>query len=126
MSSGAFSLVGYAADYGTGTAVHPIKVQPETLALVINGEANDGAATSTITNPISAIVSKSRRGYGLHPRLVSFRFTGTPPSGYLANQTYRLPLVNKDIAAEAVTGATGTYLTVAIQVVSNYAPEVVR
>ena len=126
MSAGIFSLIGYEADYGDGTAVHPVLVQPETLALTINGVTNAGSAVSNINNPISAQVSGSRRALGLHTRMVAFRFTGTPPATYAANQTLRLPLLTKDIAEVAVRGATGTYQSVAIQVSANYSQEVVR
>lgn len=126
MSAGIFTIIGYEGDYGDGTAVHPIKVQPETLGLVIGGVTNAGTAVSNINNPISAQVSGSRRSLGLHPRMVSFEFTATPPATYAANQTLRLPLLTKDMKDVAVLGATGTYQGVAIRVVSNYAPEIVR
>lgn len=126
MSAGPFVLTAYEADYGTGANIHPIRVQPETEALTINGQGNDGPATTAITNPISATVSKSRRGLGLHPRMVTIRFTGTLPPEYAAGRTYRVPLLNRDIPVEARRGATGTYLNQAIVVVNNYAPEIVR
>lgn len=126
MSAGVFSLVGYEADYGTGTAIHPIKVQPETEDLIINGEGNGGALPAAITNQISCQVSKSRRSLGLHARQVSVRFTGAIPTNYAANQTYRIPLLNKLIAAQATKGQTGTYLSLPIVVVENFSPEVVR
>lgn len=126
MSAGVFTTIGYEADYGDGTAVHPITVQPETLALTIGGVTNAGSAVSNINNPISAQVSKSKRSSGLHARMVSFRFTGTPPTGYAVNQTLRLPLTTKDMSEVATRGATGTYLGVAIQVSANYSAEVVR
>lgn len=126
MSAGAFTLTGYEADYGDGTAIHPIRIQPETAALVINAVNNTGSATVNISNPISAQVSRSRKALGLHSRMVSIRFTATPPTGYLANQILRVPLLNQSIKEVAVAGATGTYLGVAIQVVSNFSPEVVR
>lgn len=125
MSAGAFTVVGYEADYADGTAIHPIKVQTETLALTINSVQNTAAA-SAINNPISAQVGKGRRTQGLHARIVSLVFTGTPPATYLAGQTLRVPLVNKDMKNVCTTGATGTYLGVAVRVISNYTPEVVR
>lgn len=126
MSAGVFTIIGYEADYGDGTAVHPIKIQPETLSLTIGGVTNAGSAVSNITNPISAQVSRSRRALGLHPRMVSFEFTATPPATYAPNQTLRLPILTKDMKDVSTLGATGTYQGVAIRVVSNYAPEVVK
>ena len=126
MSAGAFTIIGYEADYGDGTLVHPIKVQPETLALTIGGVTNAGTAVTNINNPISAQVSKGKRTLGLHARMVSFEFTATPPTGYAANQTLRLPILTKDMKDVSTAGSTGTYLGVAIRVVSNFSPEVVR
>lgn len=126
MSAGVFKNVGYAADYGAGTAIHPIRVQPETEQLTLDGTANTGEDSADISNPISAQTSKSRKGLGLHPRTVSVKFTAAAPTGYAENQIYRIPLLNKDIKAKATKGQTGSYLGVAVEVVSNYAPEIVR
>lgn len=125
MSAGVFERSKYQADYGGGTAIHPIRIQPETAELTINSVTNDPPA-GAVTNPISALVSRGRRSLGLHPRFVTIAFTATPPTGYATGQTYRVPLLTPTIAAEAVSGATGTYLGVAIEVVSNGAPEIVR
>ena len=126
MSSGVFKNVGYAADYDAGTAIHPIRVQPETEGLTLDGVANTGEDAADITNPISAQTSKSRKGLGLHPRTVSVKFTSESPAGYAENQIYRIPLLNKDIKAKATKGQTGSYLSKAVEVVSNYAPEIVK
>lgn len=121
MSAGAFTNTKYEASYA-GETVHPIRVQPETLALSINSVLND-PVTTNITNPISAMVGSNRRKLGLHAAMVSIKFTGTPPTGYQAGGILRLPLINNAIKSEAVKGATGTYLSVAIEVVSNASPE---
>lgn len=123
MSAGAFVVTRYQAVY-SAAQIHPIKVQPETLALTIEGVANNppvGAATS----PISASVSGGKRQLGLNAAKVSIRFVDAPPSGYLANSTIRLPLLNAAIRAAAVRSAPGEYLGVEIVVVSNFSPEVV-
>lgn len=123
MSAGAFVVSRYQAAYNAAQ-IHPIKVQPETLALVINAVTNDPPVAAA-TSPISASVSSGKRQLGLTAAKVSIRFSAAPPAGYLANSTIRLPLLNTAIRAAAVRSATGTYLGVAIIVVSNFSPEVV-
>jgi hypothetical protein len=120
MSSGAFAFVGVELD---DTSVARIRVQPETTGLVIGGEANDGVA-----NPAGEadriLVSAGRRRRGvLISAKVRFRFSGTPPTGYLAGSTLTLPILNGAIAAQCDEGATGTYLGAAI-VVSGYSPPI--
>jgi len=120
MSSGSFVISRYAADYLPGTAIHPVRVQPETQLLSITIAGNPVANTppaGAVTNPISAAVSKGRRAVGLSPAKVTIRFTATPPSGYSTTGRITLPLLNKPIRA-ATKGSTGTYLGVACEVVS--------
>jgi len=108
MSAGAFVYSSYEANYGAGTSIHPIKVQPETIAAAIG--ATDNAAGGTVNNPISASVSGSRRGMGLFARLVRARITGTPPDGYSANSTITIPALNVAFFTAAVKGAELDYL----------------
>lgn len=124
MSAGAFTITKYVAEYAADT-IHPIKVQPETVALTIDGEANT-ATSGALTSPISAMVGANKRKLGLHAAMVSLRFTGTPPTGYQTGGILRVPLLNAPIRTKAVAGATGTYLGVAVEVVSNYSREIVR
>jgi len=128
MSQGQFVRSLYVATYDPAQ-VHPIKVQPETLALSL--ALGSGAATNAppstataSTNPISANVSNGKRSLGLTPRKISFRFTGTPPTGYTANQILTVPMINPALSA-ASAGTTGTYLGVAVVVV-GISPEVVK
>jgi len=111
MSAGAFITARYPAQYGAGTQIHPIRVQPETLTLsvTIGGAAvTNSQAAGAVNNPISAVVSRSKRGRGLIPRSITFRFTGTPPTGYKAGSTLSLPALNSALTG-APNGATGTY-----------------
>jgi len=128
MSAGAFALRGYQATYGTGTNIHPIRVQPETeaLSVTIGGVAtlNAGEPADDITNPISAVVSRGRRSIGLNARLIRIRFNGVPPTGYQGGTVISLPALNSALLA-APRGATGTYLGVGIEVV-GVTPEAVR
>lgn len=119
MSSGAFTLVRYAASYSAVEQIHPIKVQPETTGLTIGGIVNIPPINAT-TNKLSAKVSGSKRSLGLTARSVSFKFTGaTPQAGlYKADATIRLPWLNP-FTSEISKGATGTYLGEPIIVVGT-------
>lgn len=120
MSAGAFTSSRYAAEAGT---IHPIRVQPETLAATIGGTANDppaGAANSKI----SARVSNGNRQFGLKPRRVSFKFTGALPTGYKADQVLTIPALTKAFWDLAIKDAEGTYLGLPIKIVSSLSEQV--
>ena len=111
MSAGAFIKAKYIADYGAGTAIHPIRVQPETTQLVISTNENTEPSGS-ITNPISAVVSRGKRARGLRPRLIALRAPATsPPTGYLPNGITIVPALNKLIFAAAETATSSTQVT---------------
>lgn len=115
MSAGRFVQENY--QYGDGS-IGVIRVQPETLnALTIGGVQNLPVAGAR-TAP-RAFVSGSRRIQGRRfARIVRVEFTATPPTGYAANSTISLPLVNNAIYEEAAQdGAVGTYLGVDVRVV---------
>lgn len=123
MSAGSFVLSRYAAVYGDGSNIHPIQIQPETLALTIETVANDPPAGGA-TSPISARVSGGRRTAGLNAELVRIKFTGTRPPGYKEDGTITLPLLEEDIRVAAVRGAEGSYLGSSIVVVGRSAETV--
>lgn len=110
MSAGAFDIVRYETDLGN---IVPIRLQPETLQAtfnsVLNAAGGTGATTFSPGFP-SAMVSKSRRGLGIHCRTVNVRITAGLPSGYLNNQTYRIPCPNKTVFNGVVRGQTAGYL----------------
>lgn len=124
MSAGVFAQARYRASYSAVAQIHPIRVQPETVGLTIEGVGND-APTDPITNPISARVSGGRRGAGLFARTVTLQFVSTLPAGYTPTGRLRVPLLNPEIAAVASRGAAGVYLTLPVTVVGTQA-EVVR
>lgn len=127
MSSGAFTTVGYQASY-SATAIHPIRVQPETLDLevTIGGTtvANTAESVGDVNNPISAVVSRGRRSKGLNSRLIRITFGDTPPTDYRPFSTIALPALNPALLA-APNGAVGTYLGSAITVAGT-SPETIR
>ena len=124
MSAGAFELTRYAASYGDGTNIHPIKVQPETLAADIGGTTNDPPAGVT-NSPISAVVGKTKREFGLGPRMISLRAPATnPPAGYLPRGITRIPALTLAFYNAAVRGVTCSYLGADFTVVAQSVEDV--
>lgn len=111
MSNGQFTRTRYLVDYGAGTAIHPIRVQPETIDLVVATNAND-PPTGAVTNPISAVVSRGKRSRGLRPRLIALRTpTTSPPTGMLPGGITLVPALNKTIYAAAQAADDDTDVT---------------
>jgi hypothetical protein len=129
MSAGRFTGSRYQASYGAGTAVHPIRVQPETIALTIDSVAND-PPSGAISNPISAVVSRGRNTRGLRPRLVTLRAPDTnPPATYLAGGITTVPLLTPAIATAAANAddeTTVSYLGLSTWTVVGVSAEVAQ
>lgn len=122
MSAGAFDPT---AKYESNTgSIHSIRVQPETLALTIGGTAN-AVPAGAVDSPFRAQVSRSNGAYGLKPRAVTIRFTAAPPTGYKADETYTLPVMQATLWDTANAGTVCEYLGVAGIVVST-SPESIR
>lgn len=112
MSAGQFINARYAADYGDGLAIHPIRIQPETESLSVDSESNT-RPSGAINNPISAVTSRGRRQRGLRPRTISIRLPLTgQPTGYQPGSTLVLPALNRAIWDAAQPGDAVTYLGV--------------
>lgn len=88
MSAGAYINSFYNSNK-TGD-VHPIRIQPETLALTVDGVAN-AAAAGPAGSPISAQVSQSKRALGLNARTVTIKFPTAAPAGYKVDSPITLP-----------------------------------
>lgn len=117
MSAGAFVRARYGASYAL--EVHPIRVQPETLAATIGGTVN-AAPAGAITNPISARASGSKRSLGLNARKVQLAAPATnPPAGYQAGGVTSIPALGEAFYNLAIKGTTCTYLGAAFTVVSR-------
>lgn len=114
MSAGSFVNATYEADYGAGTAIHPIRVQPETIDATAGSTGNGSGGAAT--NPISAQVSAGKRRLGLHARTVRLKLAPetTPPANYSLNSVTVIPCLNKAFATAVATKGTGvTYLETA-------------
>lgn len=115
MSAGAFSNSFYEDDDGD---IHPIRLQPETLAATFNAVVN-AAPAGPVDNEVSARVTGSRRGLGLFARYVTVKFTGDLPPGYVANSTYKIAVPNPTVFSGITINSAGVYLDEAIQVISK-------
>lgn len=115
MSAGPFEIYNYKSELGT---VHPIRLQPETVALTLDGNANS-QSSDEIDSPFSVCVSRGANACGLLPRKVNIKFTGAAPAGYKADQTYSIPVLVATLWQNAVVNQTGTYLGEAIKVIGK-------
>ena len=122
MSAGAFSDSFYESnELGS---VHPIRVQPETLALTLGGQANAAPDGASAIGP-SAQVSRGKRSIGINARTVTIELTAAL-SGYLAGSKITLPWLDATtFSAITPKVTTGTYLATACKVVGK-SPETVR
>jgi len=121
MSAGRFTRSRYAASYAT--AIHPIRVQPETIALASTDitPVTNSAPTGAISNPISALVTLGKRARGLRPRSISIQLlsTVTPPTGYVAGSVARVPILQENLYEVLNVGDDVTYLGVEWQVIGK-------
>lgn len=115
MSAGNFVRSRYESNSGE---IYPIRIQPETLALQIGTTAN-AAPTGAITAEVSARANGSRRTLGMNARTVTVAFTAAPPEGYATNTTLTIPVLTPELWDSASKGTTGTYLSVAVEVVGK-------
>ena len=107
MSAGAFERGRYQC-VATGQ-IHPIRVQPETKDLVVDGDTNVyplGAADT----PVSAQVSQSKRALGVNARTVTIVFPTAAPTGYRVGSPIRLPWFTPFPSPNYAKGAPVTYL----------------
>lgn len=118
MSAGPFQNARYEASYANNR-IHPIRVQPETLAANANGIANE-SPVADLSNPISAVLSLNRGQLGLRPRYVTLKAPAVnPPAGYQPGGVTRIPALT-DIFWDACTrDAEVDYLGVTFRVVSR-------
>lgn len=122
MSSGSFEDSFYESnELGS---VHPIRVQPETIALTLGGQANVAPVGTAAIGP-SAQVSRGKRSIGINARMVTVRLTATK-DGYLAGSTISVPWLDPATFAAITPKVTlGTYLAVACKVIGK-SPEKVN
>ena len=117
MSAGAFIRSRYAST-DTGL-IHPIRVQPETIAASI-GSTTNAAPTGAVSNNISARVSGGKRTLGLIARRVVLQAPASgQPTDYKPSGITTIPALQEAFFNAAVKGASCTYLGVTFTVVSR-------
>lgn len=122
MSAGPFSVGRYQRNDGT---VHPVRCQPETVALTLGGDPNNfpaAAGEGTQKSDISAQISGSRRSLGLHTRLVRVKFgstAGAAPDGYSLGGAINLPVFQKSLWDSISKGDSGNYLGKVVTITSK-------
>lgn len=117
MSAGPFETVFYETSSENGGFVLRARVQPETLAASISATPNAGNVGPS-TAPGSATISQGRRTAGVNMRYVTLGFTGAAPDGY-SGDPVRIPVLTPATFTAWTLGATGTYLGVAVEVLSR-------
>lgn len=115
MSSGPFVRSLYSTDL---LNVVRIRVQPETLALVLNAVANDPPAGPATAGFPSAKVSLNNSEVGINPRNVTIAYTAGASAG-LEGLTVSLPWCVKSTFDALPEDATGTYKTEPVELVSK-------
>jgi hypothetical protein len=125
MSAGAFVTRNYQSE--TTGSNHPIRVQPETLNMSLDGIPNFPLAEPAAVLP-SATVSQGRRTSGINARTITVKFTAAnAPDGYKPDSPITIPWLQNNAAfLSAVPGVTPvSYLgNPAVLVGKN--PEIVR
>lgn len=116
MSQGPFDIRFYEADSGEK---HVIRIQPETIDDLSIGGAPVPGGIGPATSPFWAKVTRGAREYGLRPRFFNVRWTGSPPSGYAANETLSIPILNSSAYAGATVGLLVSYLGSEAKIVSK-------
>jgi hypothetical protein len=121
MSAGAFTNSFYGSnELGT---VHPIRVQPETLALELAGEANAAPDGTDAIGP-SAQVSRGKRALGINARTVTIRLTAAL-TGYATGATITLPWLDPSTYSGITKKVSvGTYLGTACLCIGKSAESV--
>ena len=122
--AGPFSIAKY--ESSEGTFIYKIKVQPETIAASFGSTSNaepSGARTAFLP---SAVVSRSRRSIGVHPRTVSVKVTATGVSAANAvNSILQIPILSKASYAAIKEGDVGVYQGDTIVVVTRHPENIV-
>ena len=120
MSAGRFTRSAYQRSGGGGTT-HPIRVQPETIALVLAGEAN-APSPDAIDSDIPARAGGGKRILGLIARQVTVQFAaGSQPDGYIPEGRISLPWLRAATFDGLVVGDSGLYLGQVVTLVGKSA-----
>jgi hypothetical protein len=119
MSAGRIVISKYAASYGAGTAIHPIRVNEQTIDAAI-GAVGNNPPTGAVNNTISAVVSRGARARGLNARVVFLKTPETgQPTGYRTESPTTIPALTEAFFNAAVDGAECEYNGVTYTVIGK-------
>lgn len=107
MSAGKFTPTKYQAN---NLDIHPIRVQPETLALAKGASANTAPSGTITPGALRAKVSRGNREYGLKPRAITVVFDSSPPDGYATGTFIRIPILQSSLWESITEGDNVSYL----------------
>jgi hypothetical protein len=106
MSAGPFQTARYKAD--DGTTIAPVRVQPETLSLTVNGQVN-ASIPEAATTKYFVRTSGGCREIGLRCRRVNFKLD-TAPAPYKQDAVLSLPWFDPDTFDAITADSAGTYI----------------
>lgn len=111
MSAGPFIDSRYEANSGF---VFPIRIQPETNSLELDTTTNSPPTEDVTADLPTLVLTKSRRGFGVHPRTFTIVLTGDglPDSRteeYREGNSYTIPILQASVWDSLVKGDVGTY-----------------
>lgn len=115
MSAGDFVYSRYESNAGD---IYRIRVQPETIALDIDGTVNTPPA-GAINTPGTVRVNQSSRAFGVKARSISIAWSGAPPAGYSGDPISRIPVLQATLFDGTNLGDGVTYLGAAGEVVGK-------
>ncbi len=92
-----------------------VKVQPETLSLVINSKQNTGSSGNAFDYPPMKITG-SRRKITSTPRKVILKWVAATPSGYSSTGTIILPWLDAFGFTQFAVGSQGEYFGLPVEV----------
>lgn len=115
MSQGEFINTFYEDNAGR---IYNVRLQDTTLLLTDGTTANSPPA-GPADQAITANATGSKRRNGVRCRQVAVKWTGTPPTGYLARETLYIPVMTQAAFNEYTTGTTMDYLGAACRVVGS-------
>lgn len=108
MSAGDFTRAIYVTDLGNSVN---IRVQPETLDMVLAGGANASGPGPLSAGFPSATSSRSPRAAGINARVVTFQWdAGQAPAGYSGDPISNLPIMSDTVFDNSPIGSAATYL----------------
>jgi hypothetical protein len=126
MSTGSFVDSIYQSNKPSSN-LHPIKVQPETLTLTLDGTANTAPAGPT-TSELRAFSSSRKRRGAVNARKVGLEVTSAGPNEYKVGSQIYVPWLDPDTFYTVTLGdnITGTYNGAGVKVIGSSEEKIIK